>query len=113
MLLISFYSSVAHPFDGCHAQVYEKMTSDVESGQGTLISLRSAYKQCTGEPEVTTYVSHFNGTLDYLFVGTTVVPTVRSFLSVPSLEVLKEGGVGIPSSCHPSDHLPIGIEIDM
>lgn len=87
---------------------------DVKNSCGSRLGLKSANKECIGEePEVTTYVEHFSGTLDYLFAGATVVRRVRSVLSVPSIEELEKEGAGIPSSSHPSDHLPIGIELDL
>eukprot|EP00897_Mesotaenium_endlicherianum_P005356 jgi/Mesen1/4849/ME000244S04027 len=75
------------------------------------VTLKSVYALVGREPSFTTYTPDFTGTLDYILVSPSGVK-IRKLLSVP-----KEGDEsiagGLPNSLHPSDHLPIGAELEL
>uniref|UniRef100_A0A0G4HYP1 Endonuclease/exonuclease/phosphatase domain-containing protein n=1 Tax=Chromera velia CCMP2878 TaxID=1169474 RepID=A0A0G4HYP1_9ALVE len=64
----------------------------------------SAYKEAFGsEPEFTNYTAHFKGCLDFIFFSNLEVVAA---LEMPREDLLRES-TALPSSCFPSDHLPL------
>jgi CCR4-NOT transcription complex subunit 6 len=69
------------------------------------LHLRSSYESVLGaEPKFTNVKANFAATLDYVFYNQGLVPLC--VLGLPSLSECREEA-GLPSSKHPSDHLPI------
>lgn len=73
----------------------------------------------SAEPPFTNYRDIFNGTIDYIMVSRSSMPDVGVGIDVigalgmiSELEASKEGG-GLPSSRHPSDHLPIAADLQL
>jgi CCR4-NOT transcription complex subunit 6 len=92
---------VTHP----HCTVDEEDVRFPFEALSSAVPLRSAYESVLGaEPNFTNVTADYQGTLDYIFSNQGLVPL--SVLGLPSLSECREEA-GLPSSKHPSDHLPI------
>lgn len=102
---------------GSSIQVHSFLTSSEGStrshgGVTCPIALLCAYTIAKGEePEVTTFVDHFQGTIDHIFLANDANADVIELLLVPSLVELQSQSFCLPNFSCPSDHLPIGIHL--
>ncbi|GBG66246.1 hypothetical protein CBR_g57848 [Chara braunii] len=71
----------------------------------------SSYASASSEPPFTTICPKFTGTLDYVFLSPPPLARIRRLLRVP--ETPDEATVigGVPNTFHPSDHLPVGVDV--
>lgn len=93
-----------HPHSRCTA-----------SGLGPLVSplppLTSAYVRANGrEPELTTKVLDFQGTIDFVFVSDNI--DVKGTLDMPYSSANVADFPCIPTSQWPSDHLALGCNLE-
>ncbi len=64
----------------------------------------------TGEPAFTNYRDIFHGAIDYVFYRGTGIEARACLGMIGEAEARREGG-GLPNSHHPSDHLPIAVNL--
>lgn len=77
---------------------------------GNFERMRSAYKECGGEPEFTAFAETKSEVLDYVFLSKEweVVSVIRA----PSAKEFWNSGVrGFPNLTEPSDHILIGADL--
>ncbi|XP_062146248.1 carbon catabolite repressor protein 4 homolog 4-like [Alnus glutinosa] len=84
----------------------------VECLEDKPIPLCSAYASMKGEPTFTSCTPGFTDTLDYIFFSPTDNIRPVSVLELPEPDSPDVVG-GLPNSCHPSDHLPIGVGFEI
>jgi endonuclease/exonuclease/phosphatase family metal-dependent hydrolase len=79
-------------------------------GQIAFESSTSDKRTETGEPAFTNYRDIFHGAIDYVFYRGSGIEARACLGMIGEAEARREGG-GLPNSHHPSDHLPIAVNL--